>query len=291
MNELIFSINSWIFGTASIEKICKISSELGVNGIDISGEPELIDMQNVKRELDRYNLVPFCINGNYTDENRCLSHNDKKIRNLAIDYGKKLIDMACFLGSKNVLIVPSQVNKQAFFENKETDYQNAVESIKVIADYATSQDENINILIECVNKYECSLIRSFEDGIKMAQDTEYENVRIIGDTFHMQLEESSGIPSAIKNAGNHWLKHLHLGDNTREVPGKGCLDWREILLSLFDISYGGALSFEPLPNRLSGDDIFAGKLPINKLVEDLRFSINYLKTIFEGIKLGKQDIL
>jgi D-psicose/D-tagatose/L-ribulose 3-epimerase len=40
MGKRLFSINSWIFGNAAIDEIAKRAKEIGVDGIDISGEPE-----------------------------------------------------------------------------------------------------------------------------------------------------------------------------------------------------------------------------------------------------------
>jgi D-psicose/D-tagatose/L-ribulose 3-epimerase len=98
----------------------------------------------------------------------------------------------------------------------------------------------------------------------------------------MNLEEENGIHNAIRNAGS-WLGHLHLGDNTREVPGRGCINWREIMIALKDIDYQGALSFEPLPHRLTPEEIFGGVLDPQELADELGFSIQYLKSIMQTI--------
>lgn len=42
-------------------------------------------------------------------------------------------------------------------------------------------------------------------------------------TFHMNIEEDN-IPAAIRRAGKD-LGHLHLGEQNRQVPGKGSLPW------------------------------------------------------------------
>ena len=43
----------------------------------------------------------------------------------------------------------------------------------------------------------------------------------MADTFHMNIEESDGIPNAIRRAGGDYLKHFHVADNTREPPALG----------------------------------------------------------------------
>ena len=88
MKKMLFSINSWIFGTAEIEEIAKRANEIGVDGLDISGEPDTTDIKRVKKALDKYNLTPFVINGNFNSEERALCHNNQNYRNMAIVYFK-----------------------------------------------------------------------------------------------------------------------------------------------------------------------------------------------------------
>ena len=191
------------------------------------------------------------------------------------------MDMAVELGAGNVLFVPSRVNGTTYYISKEADWNHSVESLREIAEYAKTK-KDITIVLECVNKYEVTLVRTLKDGIRMAKEIGTGNVKIIGDTFHMSLEEEKGIHNAIREAGS-WLAHLHLGDNTREVPGNGVMNWREILIALDDINYSGALSFEPLPHRLTVEEIFDGALDPKVLTQEIKSSTDYLKLIIKSI--------
>ncbi len=283
MKPILFSINSWIFGNASIEDIARRARQIGVSGLDISGEPDQVDLAEVQQALTKYGLVPVCINGNFLDETRTFCHSDPRCRSTAVDYGKKCVDMAVALGAQKVLIVPSQVFRTTYFDSAEQDWQNAVQSLREVADYAWHQG-NITIMLECVNKYEVTLVRTLRDGIRMATDVGRENVKLVADTFHMQLEEEMGIHNALRRAGKHWLAHLHVGDNTREVPGRGCINWKEIFVALSDINYEEAISFEPLPHRMTPEEIFGGKLDPDELDQELAFSLNYLTSIMQSVQ-------
>jgi len=282
MKGMLFSINSWIFGNTPIEEIARISREIGVDGLDISGEPDTSNLERIKKALNENGLIAFCINGNFTEENRVFCHGNEKYRKEAISYGKKCVDMACELGAGIVLMVPSQINGRGYFISKEEDWRNSVASLREVAKYA--KEKGIVIVLECVNKYEVTLVRTLSDGIKMAEDIGLDNVKIIGDTFHMNIEEANGIHNAIREAKAGWLGYLHLGDNNREVPGMGCVNWREVLLSLKDIGYDGPLSFEPLPHKLTLEEIFKGALKPEELAKELKFSLNYLKTTLQTIR-------
>ena len=280
MRQINFSINSWIYGNTSIEDIARYAKQIGAAGLDISGEPDTMDLASVKKALDSNGLKAFCINGNFVEETRVFCHNKAEYRQQAVEYGKKCVDMAAELGAKVALMVPSQVNGTTYFESKEADWQHSVESLRQVAEYA--KGKGITIILECVNKYEVTLVRTLEDGIRMCKEIGLDNVKIIGDTFHMNLEEENGIHNAIRRAGG-WLAHLHLGDNTREVPGRGCINWREILIALDDIGFEGAISFEPLPHRLTLEEIFDGALDPQELTRELGFSLEYLKSIMQAI--------
>ena len=280
MKELQFSINSWIYGNTPIEVIAQKAKQIGANGLDISGEPDTSDLGRIQAALDENGLIAFCINGNFMEESRVFCHSSAAYRKAAVEYGKKCVDMAVALKAGIALMVPSQVNGTKYYVSKEVDWDHSVESLRQVAEYA--QGKGITIVLECVNKYEVTLVRTLEDGIRMCKEIGLDNVKIIGDTFHMNLEEDRGIHNAIRNAAG-WLGHLHLGDNTREVPGRGCMNWREILLALNDIDYQGAISFEPLPHRLTLDEIFGGALNPEELTRELEASMKYLKSIMQGI--------
>ncbi len=280
MKQIDFSINSWIYGNTSIEDITQYAKQISVAGLDISGEPDTTDLARVKKALEANGLKAFCINGNFVEETRVFCHDKAEYRQQAVEYGKKCVDMAVTLGARIALMVPSQVNGKTFFVSKEADWQHSVESLRQVAGYA--REKGVTIVLECVNKYEVTLVRTLEDGIRMCKDIGLDNVKINGDTYHMNLEEENGIHNAIRRAAG-WLGHLHLGDNTREVPGRGCINWREILLALNDTGYEGVISFEPLPHKMTLDEIFGGALDPRELTQELGASLEYLKSIMQSI--------
>ena len=135
--------------------------------------------------------------------------------------------------------------------------------------------------IEPINRYEVGLINSLEDALKMAETINNPYVRIMGDTFHMQIEEGDGIANAIRRVGSQWLRHMHAADNTREAPGKGTMEWKEILRALHDIDYEGGVSLEPLPKGAQPYDARKGSIPKGLLDNGLKFGIEYLRKVYE----------
>ncbi|HEX9244582.1 MAG TPA: sugar phosphate isomerase/epimerase, partial [bacterium] len=71
-----------------------------------------------------------------------------------------------------------------------------------------------------------------------------ENVGVLPDTFHMNIEEPD-ISEALRRARPR-LWHVHAADSNRRAPGSGHLDFRSLIADLGALEYGGALSAEIL---------------------------------------------
>jgi len=84
-----------------------------------------------------------------------------------------------------------------------------------------------------------------EEAVRFVDEVDRPAVRILLDTFHMNIEEDY-IPDAIHTAGKY-LAHFHVGENNRKLPfdGPGSLDWRAIGKALRDVNYNGYVIAEP----------------------------------------------
>ncbi len=67
----------------------------------------------------------------------------------------------------------------------------------------------------------------------------------------MNIEENC-IGDAIRLVGKR-LRHFHTGENNRNVPGRGHLDWDEIFAALKDIEYKNDIVYEPF--LMMGDEV------------------------------------
>ena len=85
----------------------------------------------------------------------------------------------------------------------------------------------------------------------------------MADFFHMSIEEAD-VSESISNAGSY-IKHVHLADNNRLLPGQGHTDFSIGFKSLKRINYKNFMSFE---SGISGDP----EVEIPK-------SVNFLKDI------------
>lgn len=98
------------------------------------------------------------------------------------------------------------------------------------------------ILIEPINRYESPFMNSVADSMDIVTKVNHPHAGLLPDTFHMSIEEAS-IPDALR-AGGNLVRHVHLGDNNRLLPGHGSLDWPGIFDALTEIGYTGAVNLE-----------------------------------------------
>lgn len=275
-----FFVNNWIFGSTGLKDVIARISKIGYDGIELVGEPDEYDVKKVKSLCRDFGVRVASICGMHPGPNkgdlRALCHPALPERKKAIDYVNRCVDMAAALNARSVLVVPSLVGEPAYFVSRKEDLKRATESLALAGKYAGKM--KIMLTIEPINRYEVGLVNSLDEAISLAKEIGNPYVRIMGDTFHMQMEESDGIPNAIRRAGGCWFNHLHCADNTRQAPGKGTMNWKEIIRALYDIDYQGVMSLEPLPKGASPYDARKGVIPKEKMDAELSFALKHLKS-------------
>lgn len=125
--------------------------------------------------------------------------------------------------------------------DKSGDLERSIRNMRSLA--KTAEDCDVTLGMEVLNRYEGYIINTCEECQAYIDAVGSSHVKIMLDTFHMNIEEDN-IGAAIRRAGPD-LCHLHLGEQNRKVPGKGSLPWQEIGQALRDINYQGAAVMEP----------------------------------------------
>ena len=95
---------------------------------------------------------------------------------------------------------------------------------------------------EALNRYETNLGFTLAECCGFVERIGSPMVKVVGDTFHMNIEEAS-LPDAIRKTGSR-LAHLHLPDSHRLAPGGGHIDFPPILKALQETGFAGYVSFE-----------------------------------------------
>jgi sugar phosphate isomerase/epimerase len=98
------------------------------------------------------------------------------------------------------------------------------------------------VLLEATNRYESPVANTLEDAANLTSAYAERGMRILPDTFHMNIEES-GTTEALRRSRCHYHS-LHISDNNRLLPGLGAIDFAQIFEMLSDIGYTGSIVFE-----------------------------------------------
>lgn len=117
----------------------------------------------------------------------------------------------------------------------------SVESMRQVV--KTAEDVNVLCAIEPVNRFEQFMLNTCAEALEYIKMVESPNLKILLDTFHMNIEEDN-IYEAIISAGEK-LAHMHVGEPNRKLPGQGRFPWQELIRALRSIHYSGGIVMEP----------------------------------------------
>jgi len=277
---LKYSVSEGIYGQEPLEVSLERIARFGYNGVELAGEPYSLKVKFVRDLLKVHGLEASSICGQYNTPDRDLSNTDPSMRANAIRYVKNCITFASELGAKIVIVVPSPVGKKNPTVSLNEEWRLACESIYRVGQFAA--DLGVQLAIEALNRYETYLINKIEQALKLRDEVNLENVGVMIDSFHMNIEEKS-IPEEIKKAASH-LIHVHIADSNREAAGFGHIDFRSLLQALIKIKYRGYITMEFVPPK-PGYYIEDSPTTKNEIFNlHTSQSINYMKKLYQELK-------
>lgn len=239
------------------------AADLGFDILEIAAGPlpdytegQLSDL----RECAQAHDIRLTVGYGPAPENNIAS-SDPKVREHAFGFYKDLFQRmekigATLIGGAIYSCWPIDYSRPV---DKKGDWERGVEGIarlgKIGMDYGIE-----TIGMEVLNRFENHVLNTAKEGVSFVRSVRQlepaaVNVKVMLDTFHMNIEEQS-IGNAIRTAGE-LLGHFHTGECNRMVPGQGRTPWREIRDALKDVGYDGTVVMEPfvIPGGTVGKDI------------------------------------
>jgi D-psicose/D-tagatose/L-ribulose 3-epimerase len=268
-----------------IEKVARLGFdvlEVAAHHINEYSDAELADIK--KRAQDNGIVLTAGIGPSRT---RNLSSPDASIREAGKEFFKQTLTNVAKLGIQTIggalhSYWPVDYTKPV---DKAGDRARGVEGIDGIADFAN--DLGVNLCIEVLNRFENHVLNTAAEGVAFVMDVGKPNVKVMLDTFHMNIEEDS-LGAAIRTAGP-LLGHFHTGENNRRVPGKGRIPWHEVGVALRDIGYAGSVVMEPFVKTggTIGSDIkvwrdLSDGADVAKMDEDAREALAFSRYVLGG---------
>jgi sugar phosphate isomerase/epimerase len=98
------------------------------------------------------------------------------------------------------------------------------------------------LFLEPLNRYEAYFLNRVEQAVEICRAIDHSRVKLLADFFHMNIEERN-FSAPLRLAGD-LLGMVHIADNNRLQPGRGCMDYRQGFAVLKAIAYSGYISIE-----------------------------------------------
>jgi D-psicose/D-tagatose/L-ribulose 3-epimerase len=174
---------------------------------------------------------------------RDISHEVEQRRRSGTGYLRHCVDFAAAVGSTLVsgpMYAPTGQTRLLDAGARAAQWARATQSLAQVAEHARAA--NVRLAVEPLNRFETDLVNTVEQGIRLCADVGADNVGLLLDTFHMNIEEKS-LPAAITTAGPR-VFHFQASENDRGTPGSGHIAWEEIVAALRGIDYAGSVVVE-----------------------------------------------
>lgn len=220
------------FDHESVELIYKVA-DMGFDGVEIPiFDPDTVDVEATKKALESTNLE--CTGCTIMSPERDIISDEPEIRETGKNYLTSCIEILAELGS-DTFAGPfySATGKLVGRPRTEEEWTLAVSITKDIAGFA--EEHGVTLALEPLNRFETYFINTSTDAVEFVKDVDSPNVKIMLDTFHMNIEEKS-FHDAIVGAGD-LLYHFHSSENDRGTPGTGLVDWETVFKALDEIDY------------------------------------------------------
>jgi sugar phosphate isomerase/epimerase len=130
---------------------------------------------------------------------------------------------------------------------REDDAALFLEGLRPLADHA--ERAGARIFIEPLNRYQNDVCVRIADAVRFRDAIDSPAVFVVGDTFHMNIEEAD-MGASLAEAGER-LGYVQTADSQRFEPGAGHIDFSSIFSALAGIGYAGDVGLEC--SALSGD--------------------------------------
>ncbi len=220
-------------------------ADTGFTGVEISlRRADEVDRAWLARALSERGLVisAFASGRICLEDSLCLCNPNAAVRKKALDRLVALLKLAA--GFRAPLIIGGVRGRLTGDKaQRARERTSAIRALRRLGDIA--EQLGTCLLLEPINRYETNFVNCAREGLQLLHEIGSPAVRMLLDTFHMNIEEADPC-AAIEEVGS-CLGYVHCADNNRLAPGLGHIDFPALLHTLVKIDYHGFLSGEILP--------------------------------------------
>ncbi len=224
---------------------CSTAAELGFDAVEIfAPSGDHLPTESLRDLLDgnRLRLAAVGTGAGMILHGLSLCDPNESAREQARDYVKRMIDFGTPFGAP--AIIGSMQGRAGVDQARDMALGRLADSLRSLAGHAAERGQNL--LFEPINRYETDLVNSIEDGARLCGLVEADNLKLLADLFHMNIEEPR-IDSSIRNSCGR-IGHVHFADSNRRAVGYGHTPMEPVMLALKESGYAGFLSAEVFPH-------------------------------------------
>ena len=222
---------------------CRDAADLGFDAIELFAPgPQAVSKSDLTALLEKHRLQLAAVGtgAGWVIHKLSLTNPDENIRNQAKEFIRSMIAFGGPHGAP--AIIGSMQGKWSDGVSKEQAMNWLGEALEELGQFARTF--NVPLIYEPLNRYETNLVNTVATGVDLMESLNTENVRLLADLFHMNIEEAD-LAAALK-LGGKWIGHIHFVDSNRRPAGCGHMEYTPIAAALNDIGYSGYLSAEAL---------------------------------------------
>ena len=123
---------------------------------------------------------------------------------------------------------------------EEEDRRVLLDALEELGEHA--EREGALVLLEPLNRYEDHMLNRVEGAVELCKAVGRTSVKVMGDLFHMNIEEDD-LGASVRAADNY-LAHVHLADSSRLQPGTAHTDFADAFGALREIGFEGFMAME-----------------------------------------------
>jgi len=229
-------------GDSILEK-WEFAASAGFDGIELRGMRDWRErLDDLKAARDRGVVFSsVCV-----ISDRFIGDLDADRRREAVEHMKSLLSGIAELGGRGA-ITPAAFGLTSRAlppfrapRPQEEDRRVLLEALEELGEHADKK--GALVLLEPLNRYEDHMLNRLDQALELSRDVGRDSVKVMGDLFHMNIEEDDPGESIRRAQG--YLAHVHLADSNRAHPGAGHTDFVPTFGALHDIGFDGYLAME-----------------------------------------------
>jgi sugar phosphate isomerase/epimerase len=212
--------------------------EWGYDGVELNGRQLRERLPEVKAAPAESPVKASTVCGGLPNS---FTSPDKAVRQENVEAARVLLRCAAEVGAAGIIFVP-RFNRtdgvpdlSPLHTVRELERNLLVAVLRPLAQEAA--DLGVCLILEPLNRYEARFPKDLAEALSICEEVDSAGLRLMGDFFHMSIEEAD-IASSLRAAAKY-LVHVHLADSNRLVPGRGHTQFKEPLRALREMGFGG----------------------------------------------------